>query len=432
MADKDLKKLERAQIKAARIAAEKAEKQAQKERRKKKKLAEHKDLKDMPIPEGAHLLELDNLKMYFHTQDGVVKAVDGVTYTLDKGETLGVVGESGSGKSVTVMTIMGLIDMPPGKIEGGDIRYRGRSLLKMSEAEMQDIRGNDIAMIFQDPMTSLNPVYTVGRQLGEGLRIHRNYSKKDALKRAVELLEMVGIPNAEQRVKDYPHQFSGGMRQRAMIAMALACDPDVLIADEPTTALDVTIQAQIIELMQEMQKQNDNAIIMITHDLGVVADIADKIMVMYAGRPVEYGTTDDIFFRPMHPYTWGLMRSIPDQVAEEKRPLHPIKGNPPSLVNVPKGCAFSPRCPFATELCHEQDPPVYTLPDGHYARCHYAPDKDFVEKNSPETTRDVEASERLFKKAKENALKKRHMKHDSASFEANADTRANTQDKKGA
>ena len=281
------------------------------------------DLKNQPIPEGSHLLEVDNLKMYFHTQDGVVKAVDGVTYTLDRGETLGVVGESGSGKSVTAMTIMGLIDMPPGRIEGGDVRYRGKSLLEMTEQQMQSVRSNDIAMIFQDPMTSLNPVYTIGRQLGEGLRIHRGYSKEQALKRATELLAMVGIPNAEQRVKDYPHQFSGGMRQRAMIAMALACDPDILIADEPTTALDVTIQAQIIELMQKMQKENGNAIVMITHDLGVVADIADKIMVMYAGRPVEFGTADEIFYSPIHPYTWGLMRSIPEQVTDEKKPLTP-------------------------------------------------------------------------------------------------------------
>ena len=209
------------------------------------------DLKNQPVPEGSHLLEVDDLKMYFHTQDGVVKAVDGVSYTLDRGETLGVVGESGSGKSVTSLTIMGLIDMPPGRIEGGDVRYRGQSLLKMSEAQMQQIRGNDIAMIFQDPMTSLNPVYTIGRQLGEGLRLHRGYTKEQATARAIELLDLVGIPNPEQRVKDYPHQFSGGMRQRVMIAMALACDPDILIADEPTTALDVTIQAQIVELMKE-------------------------------------------------------------------------------------------------------------------------------------------------------------------------------------
>lgn len=353
----------------------------------KKDAMQEQDLKNQPIPEGSHLLEVDNLKMYFHTQDGVVKAVDGVTYTLDRGETLGVVGESGSGKSVTAMTIMGLIDMPPGRIEGGDVRYRGKSLLEMTEQQMQSVRGNDIAMIFQDPMTSLNPVYTIGRQLGEGLRIHRGYSKEQALKRATELLAMVGIPNAEQRVKDYPHQFSGGMRQRAMIAMALACDPDILIADEPTTALDVTIQAQIIELMQKMQKENGNAIVMITHDLGVVADIADKIMVMYAGRPVEFGTADEIFYSPIHPYTWGLMRSIPEQVTDEKKPLTPIKGNPPSLVNVPKGCSFSPRCPYATELCHTQEPPLYTMPSGHYARCHYCSDPEFVKKNAPVTSR---------------------------------------------
>jgi oligopeptide transport system ATP-binding protein len=282
------------------------------------------ELKDQPVPEGSHLLEVDDLKMYFHTQDGIVKAVDGVSYTLDRGETLGVVGESGSGKSVTSLTIMGLIDMPPGKIEGGDVRYRGKSLLQMSEREMEHVRGNDIAMIFQDPMTSLNPVYTIGRQLGEGLRLHRGYTKEQALKRSVELLSMVGIPNAEQRVKDYPHEFSGGMRQRVMIAMALACDPDILIADEPTTALDVTIQAQIIELMKKMQEQNGNAIIMITHDLGVVADVADKIMVMYAGSPVEFGTADEIFYGSAHPYTWGLIRSIPKQVSLLMRSTLPL------------------------------------------------------------------------------------------------------------
>ena len=345
------------------------------------------DLKNEPVPEGAHLLEVDNLKMYFHTQDGIVKAVNGVSYTLDRGETLGVVGESGSGKSVTSMTIMGLIDMPPGKIEGGDVRYRGKSLLKMTETEMEHVRGNDIAMIFQDPMTSLNPVYTIGRQLGEGLRLHKGYTKEQALKRSIELLGLVGIPNPEQRVKEYPHQFSGGMRQRVMIAMALACDPDILIADEPTTALDVTIQAQIIELMQKMQKKNGNAIIMITHDLGVVADIADKIMVMYAGTPVEFGTADEIFYNSLHPYTWGLTRSIPDPVIDQKSPLTPIEGNPPSLVNVPKGCAFSPRCPYATKLCHEKAPELYVTPTGHYSRCHYACNPEFVKANAPETSR---------------------------------------------
>ncbi len=354
----------------------------------KKKEKVQMNLKNQPVPEGSHLLEVDDLKMYFHTQDGVVKAVDGVTYTLDRGETLGVVGESGSGKSVTSMTIMGLIDMPPGRIEGGDVRYRGRSLLEMSEREMQDVRGNYIAMIFQDPMTSLNPVYTIGRQMSEGMMLHLGYNKDQALKRAIELLDLVGIPNPEQRVKEYPHQFSGGMRQRVMIAMALACDPDILIADEPTTALDVTIQAQIIELMQEMQQKNGNAIIMITHDLGVVADITDKIMVMYAGRPVEFGTADEIFYGSIHPYTWGLVRSIPEPLQDQKKPLTPIQGNPPSLVNVPSGCPFSPRCPYATDLCRTKVPERYVTETGHYSSCHYAGDADFVAANAPKTSRD--------------------------------------------
>lgn len=345
------------------------------------------DLKTQPIPEGQHLLEVDNLKMYFHTEDGIVRAVDGVSYTLDKGETLGIVGESGSGKSVTSMTIMGLIPMPPGKIEGGDVRYRGHSILEMSEEEMQHLRGNDIAMIFQDPMTSLNPVYKIGKQVGEGLRLHRGYSKQDALKRATELLDLVGIPEPEKRVNEYPHQFSGGMRQRVMIAMALACDPDILIADEPTTALDVTIQAQIIELMQEMQEKNGNAIVMITHDLGVVADVADKIMVMYAGRPVEFGTADEIFYESRHPYTWGLIRSIPEQAIDEKKPLSPIHGNPPSLMNLPEGCVFSPRCPYATDQCRAARPERFTTESGHYSACHFAGDDDFVAKNAPKTSR---------------------------------------------
>ncbi len=345
------------------------------------------DLKNQPVPEGHHLLEVDDLKMYFHTEDGVVRAVDGVSYTLDRGETLGVVGESGSGKSVTHMTMMGLIPMPPGKIEGGSVLYRGHDLLNMPEAQMQHVRGNDIAMIFQDPMTSLNPVYKIGKQVGEGLRLHRGYSKEQALKRAVELLDAVGIPEPEKRVNEYPHQFSGGMRQRVMIAMALACDPDILIADEPTTALDVTIQAQIIELMQEMQEKNGNAIVMITHDLGVVADIADKIMVMYAGRPVEFGTADEIFYESRHPYTWGLIRSIPEQATDEKKPLTPIHGNPPALSNLPKGCVFSPRCPYATDKCRAERPKRFETGTGHYAACHYAGDADFIKKNAPDTSR---------------------------------------------
>ncbi|MDI9590303.1 MAG: ABC transporter ATP-binding protein [Acidobacteriota bacterium] len=353
------------------------------------------DLKSQPVPEGRHLLEVDDLKMFFHTQDGVVKAVNGVSYTLDRGETLGVVGESGSGKSVTSLTIMGLIDMPPGRIEGGDVLYRGRSLLAMSEEEMEHIRGNDIAMIFQDPMTSLNPVYTIGRQLSEGMMLHLGYNRQQALQRSVELLRMVGIPNAEQRVKGYPHELSGGMRQRVMIAMALACDPDILIADEPTTALDVTIQAQIIELMQEMQEKNGNAIIMITHDLGVVADIADKIMVMYAGQPVEFGTADEIFYSPIHPYTWGLTRSIPDPIMDEKKPLTPIKGNPPSLVSTALGCAFAPRCPYATDRCRGERPPTHVTGTGHYARCHFAHDAAFVAANAPATSRTKGRPERV-------------------------------------
>ena len=285
------------------------------------------ELKEQPVPEGHHLLEVKDLKMYFYTQDGVVKAVNGVSYNLDRGETLGVVGESGSGKSVTSLTIMGLVDMPPGKIMGGDVLYRGKSLLKMSERDMQHVRGNDIAMIFQDPMTSLNPVYTIGRQLSEGMRLHLGYTKEQAWKRSIELLDMVGIPNPEQRVKDYPHEFSGGMRQRVMIAMALACNPDILIADEPTTALDVTIQAQIIELMQEMQQKNGNAIIMITHDLGVVADVADKIMVMYAGSPVEFGTADEIFFSspPLH---LGPHALHPRPGLHREAPPHAHRGQP--------------------------------------------------------------------------------------------------------
>jgi oligopeptide transport system ATP-binding protein len=330
----------------------------------------------------APLLELDALKVYFHTQDGIVKAVDGVSYTLDLGETLGVVGESGSGKSVTALSVMGLIPMPPGKIHGGDARFKGRSLLSMSEKELRNIRGNHIAMVFQDPLSSLNPVYRVGKQVGEGLRIHKGYTKKQAFERAIELLDMVGIPNAAERARDYPHQFSGGMRQRAMIAMALACDPELLIADEPTTALDVTIQAQILELMQEMQRTHGSAIVIITHDLGVVADMADRILVMYAGKPVEYGNTDQIFYNPLHPYTWGLMRSIPKRTLDDDQPLTPIRGNPPSLIDLPDGCAFSERCPYAQERCLGEMPAMIEIEAGHSCSCFFAQDAEFL-LNSP-------------------------------------------------
>ena len=324
------------------------------------------------------LLKVDDLRMHFHTRDGVVKAVDGVSYTLEPGETLGVVGESGSGKSVTALTMMGLIPMPPGKVEGGEVLFKGRSLLSMSDEELRSIRGNEISMIFQDPMTSLNPVFRIGRQLAEPLMLHKGMNKKDAWNRAIELLDMVGIPHAEQRVRDYPHQFSGGMRQRVMIAMALACDPDILIADEPTTALDVTIQAQILELMERLQERMNSAIIMITHDLGVVADIADRVLVMYAGRPVEYGTTDEVFYRPLHPYTWGLMDSLPRHDMTEKSELCPIKGQPPSLIDVPTGCAFHPRCPYAKDICRTEEPTFREIEGTHGAACHFAGQADFT------------------------------------------------------
>ena len=324
------------------------------------------------------LLEVTDLKMHFHTRDGVVKAVDGVSFELDKGETLGIVGESGSGKSVSAMTLMRLIPMPPGKIEGGEALFKGKSLLTMSDADMRSIRGNEIAMIFQDPMTSLNPVYRVGRQLAEPLRLHKGMNRKQAETRAAELLDLVGIPHASSRVKDYPHQFSGGMRQRVMIAMALANDPDVLIADEPTTALDVTIQAQITELMEELQQRTGAAIIMITHDLGVVADMADRILVMYAGRAVEYGTVDEVFYKPMHPYTWGLMDSLPRHDMTEKGELCPIKGQPPSLINLPSGCSFSPRCPYVQERCRLESPELRVVEGSHRSACHFSGDPGFT------------------------------------------------------
>jgi len=334
------------------------------------------------LPAYENLLELEDLRVHFHTQDGVVKAVDGVSFSLNAGETLGVVGESGSGKSVTALSILGLVPMPPGQIAGGDIRFKGQSLIGMKDKDLRQIRGNHIAMIFQDPLSALNPVYKVGKQVAEGLRIHRGYNKQQANARAIELLDMVGIPNPEQRVREYPHQFSGGMRQRAMIAMALACEPEILIADEPTTALDVTIQAQIIELMQRMQHDLGTAIIMITHDLGVVADVADRILVMYAGKPVEYGTADQIFYEPLHPYTWGLMRSIPKRTIDDDKPLTPIKGNPPSLINLPPGCAFSERCPYATDRCREQEPSIKLISDEHFSACFYSDDEEFI-LNSP-------------------------------------------------
>jgi len=329
------------------------------------------------------LLEVKDLVTQFHTRDGVVRAVDGVSFSLDPGQTLAVVGESGSGKSVTALSLMRLVAEPAGRIVAGEALYNGVDILKMSDSQVRDFRGNRMAMIFQDPMTSLNPVYKVGRQVGETLMIHKGMNRKESIERAIELLDMVGIPNARERAGNYPHQFSGGMRQRAMIAMALACDPDILIADEPTTALDVTIQAQILELMTEMQQRTGAAIIMITHDLGVVADIADEVMVMYAGKQVEYGKAGELFYRPRHPYTWGLLDSLPRHDASEKDALLPISGHPPSLINVPPGCAFHPRCPYATDICRIEVPALVECGSGHLAACHFAGTGGFVRGADP-------------------------------------------------
>jgi len=315
------------------------------------------------------LLEVEDLSVHFATEDGLVRAVDGVSFDLKRGEVLGIVGESGSGKSVTAMTIMGLTRGVNARF-GGSVRYAGKDLLQISDTEMQDYRGNEIGMIFQDPMTSLNPVYRVGEQISEAIRAHEKVDKRGARRRSVELLKQVGIPNPESRVDDFPHQFSGGMRQRAMIAMALSCNPAILIADEPTTALDVTIQAQIIELIGRLKDDFDSAVIMITHDLGVVADIADDIMVMYAGRVVERGATRDVFYDPQMPYTWGLLGSIPRLDRPRPERLYSIKGTPPSLINAPRGCKFRPRCPHAFEKCQEEprlEQRVET--PGHLDRC---------------------------------------------------------------
>jgi oligopeptide transport system ATP-binding protein len=315
------------------------------------------------------MLEVNNLKTHFKTQDGLVKAVDGVSFSLEPGETLGIVGESGSGKSVTALSIMQLNPVPPAQYPEGEILFDGEDLLKAPETKMQRVRGNDIAMIFQDPMTSLNPVFTVGNQISEAVRIHQDVSRSEARKRAVQVLRDVGIANPEQRAREYPHQFSGGMRQRAMIAMGLSCNPKVLIADEPTTALDVTIQAQILELMVDLQEKFGTAIVMITHDLGVVAQLADRVMVMYAGRAVEKGTTDEVFYDPLMPYSWSLLRSIPRLDTAGEVRLLPIKGLPPSLIHPPEGCSFNPRCPFVKEECHTIDPPLEEKRPGHEAAC---------------------------------------------------------------
>jgi oligopeptide transport system ATP-binding protein len=297
-----------------------------------------------------------DLRTVFPTEDGVVKAVDGLSFHLDPGETLGIVGESGSGKSVTMLSVLRLVQRP-GRIAGGEVMYKGRDLTKVSEDEMREVRGSEIAMIFQDPMTSLNPVFKTGWQVGEPLRLHREMSRSRALLEAVKALGKVGIPEPEKRANMYPHEFSGGMRQRAMIAMGLTTAPSVLIADEPTTALDVTIQAQILELLKEVNAEFDTATILITHNLGVVAGMCERVIVMYGGRVVEEGRTEDVFHNPQHPYTWALLRSLPRLDAEVKEPLRPIEGQPPDLSNLPTGCAFHPRCPFREERC-TRDVPV--------------------------------------------------------------------------
>lgn len=314
------------------------------------------------------LLEVKNLEVSFQTYGGTVKAVRGVSFDLHKGETLAIVGESGSGKSVTSQSIMKLIPMPPGQISGGQILLNGDDIVPKTEKQMEKIRGKEISMIFQDPMTSLNPTMKIGNQITEGLIKHQNMSKQDAKNRAIELLRLVGIPMPERRVNQYPHEFSGGMRQRAMIAIALAANPKLLIADEPTTALDVTIQAQILELMKDLQSKMDTSIIFITHDLGVVANVADRVAVMYAGQIVEMGTVDEIFYDPRHPYTWGLLASMPSVDSDDSAELAAIPGTPPDLTNPPKGDAFAARNSYALAIDFEEEPPMFQISETHFAK----------------------------------------------------------------
>jgi len=316
------------------------------------------------------LLEVDNLCTVFESQEGLVRAVDGVSFSLDQGRTLGLVGESGCGKSVTALSIMRLVPNPPGRIESGRILLEGRDLLGLSEAEMRRLRGNEISMIFQEPMTSLNPVFTVGDQIAEVFRVHQGLSKAQAFKAAAEMLRQVGIPSPERRVREYPHQMSGGMRQRVMIAMALACRPKLMIADEPTTALDVTIQAQILDLMRQLQAEIRTAILLITHNLGVVAEMADQVAVMYTGRIVESGPVKELFEQPAHPYTEGLLRSLPPPpTTSAVSRLRAIQGIVPSLTDLPSGCKFHDRCPDVFEPCPLEEPPLYGLGQGRLVRC---------------------------------------------------------------
>jgi peptide/nickel transport system ATP-binding protein len=323
---------------------------------------------------GERVLEVEELKTYFYTRGGLVKAVDGVSFSLKRGEMLAIVGESGCGKSVTALSLMRLVADPPGRIVGGSVRLAGVDLLGLDAATMRGIRGKEISMIFQEPMTSLNPVMTIGRQIGEALLLHETSSRRAALARTLEMLQLVGIPEPRQRTKEYPHQLSGGMRQRAMIAMALACNPKVLLADEPTSALDVTIQAQILDLIARLRRELGTAVVLITHDLGVVAETAERVIVMYAGRKVEEATVAELFAHPMHPYTRGLMSSIPrlalmrqEQVRVDR--LQEIPGMVPALSNLPPGCIFAPRCAFASDLCRRDYPPYQEKRGGHWAAC---------------------------------------------------------------
>ncbi|RXH52377.1 ABC transporter ATP-binding protein [Kurthia gibsonii] len=322
------------------------------------------------------LLRVHNLETTFFTDDGTVPAVDGISFTLREREILGIVGESGSGKSVTSLSIMGLIPSPPGKITNGEIQFGGRDLTKLKEKEMRKIRGNDIAMIFQEPMTSLNPLFTIGKQLNEAILLHnKGWSKKQATARAIEMMKLVGLPRAEQLIKEYPHQLSGGMRQRVMIAMALVCDPQILIADEPTTALDVTIQAQILALMRDLNERLNTAVMLITHDLGVVAETCERVIVMYGGQIVEEGPVKEIFESPQHPYTKGLIQSVPDMRYKKER-LYSIPGNIPKPGSIKKGCRFAARCEYAFERCLNENPQIYHTNDHHISRCFLAEEKE--------------------------------------------------------
>jgi len=315
------------------------------------------------------LLDVKDLSTHFFTHAGVVRAVNGVSFSLARGETLGIVGESGSGKTVAALSVMRLVPDPPGKIVAGEITLKGRDLLALKEEEMRHVRGNDIAMIFQDPMTSLNPVFKIGDQIAETIQVHQGKSKREAWQMATALLAKVGIPDAERRVNEYPFEYSGGMRQRAMIAMAISCNPDILIADEPTTALDVTIQAQIMDVIREMQAQYQSGVIMITHDLGVVAQMADRVMVMYGGRTIEYGPVDEVYYNPHQPYTWGLLGSLPRLDESRKQRLTPIKGQPPNLLLLPPGCPFSGRCPYEREVCRGAFPETEIVGPEHGVNC---------------------------------------------------------------